>query len=44
MGSEEAGIGVVLSKGRLVGIVTMSSLQTFLSLHVLNKKGSTQTN
>jgi len=38
MGGEESGIGVVLSKGRLAGIVTLSSLQTFLSLHVLNKK------
>jgi Zn-dependent protease len=41
MGSAEASMGAVTDRGRLVGIVTLSSLQTFLSLHVLNKKGNT---
>jgi Zn-dependent protease len=38
MGGEESGLAAVVRGGRLVGIVTMSSLQTLLSLHVMNKQ------
>jgi len=40
MESDESVLAAVVSKSRLIGIVTISSLQTFLSLHVLNKRGS----
>ncbi len=38
MENAESGIAVVMSRGRLAGVLTMSSLQTFLALHVLNKR------
>lgn len=40
MENAESGIAAVVGKGRLVGIITMSGIQTFLALHVLNKKGN----
>ena len=39
MGGAESSVAAVTDRGRLIGIVTLTSLQTFLSLHVLNKKG-----
>jgi Zn-dependent protease len=38
MGSEESGLAAVVSGGRLLGVVTLSSMQTFLSLHVLSRR------
>ncbi|VVB76665.1 Zinc metalloprotease [uncultured archaeon] len=37
MESAESGIAAVIDKKKLAGIITVSNLQTFLALHVLNK-------
>ncbi len=38
MESNESGIAAVTHKGKLVGVVTISHIQAFLSLHVLGKR------
>jgi Zn-dependent protease len=38
MESNESGLAVVLSGKKLIGVVTLSHLQTFISLHVLSRK------
>ena len=38
MENAESGIAVVVRRGKLVGVLTMSGLQSFLALHVLNKR------
>ena len=39
METEESAIAAIVKGGRLVGIVTISHLQAFISLHVLSRKG-----